>query len=160
MANKCELLFCTVSMYIKVLHFKGDDINCISDVSTYINEYMMQDSSRLHSYLHSALLLYYLRILHMYVYVINLLVMLLLQYGRTALDLAYDRGYHKVAEFLLSKGGKVKNCNKVSMYIQTSNIVYCRAVKLNKVYIHVQIKSFYHCTTVRTFKYQGWIQDV
>ena len=46
------------------------------------------------------------------------------------MDLAYDRGHRQVAEFLLSKGAKVNRCNKVSMYVQNSNIVYCRAVKL------------------------------
>ena len=31
-----------------------------------------------------------------------------------ALDLANDHGHSQIAEFLLSKGAKVKNCTKVS----------------------------------------------
>ena len=31
-----------------------------------------------------------------------------------ALDLAHDHGHSQVAEFLLSKGAKVRNCDKVS----------------------------------------------
>ena len=54
-----------------------------------------------------------------YVCVIDLLVMLLLQYGHTPLDLAHDCGHHEVAEFLLTEGGKVKNCEKVSIYVHT-----------------------------------------
>ena len=66
-----------------------------------------------------------------FVCVIDLLVVLLLQHFHTALDLAHDHGQHQVAEFLLSKGAKVNRCNKVSMYIQNSNMVYftSRAVK-------------------------------
>ena len=58
-----------------------------------------------------------------YAYVIDLLFMLLLQHFHTPLDLAHDCGHHQVAEFLLSEGGKVNNCNKVSIYIQNSNIL-------------------------------------
>ena len=31
-----------------------------------------------------------------------------------ALDLAHDHGHSQIAEFLVSKGAKVKNCKKVS----------------------------------------------
>ena len=48
----------------------------------------------------------------------------------TPLHRAHGGDHHQVVEFLLSRGGKVKRCSKVSMYIQNSNIVYCRAVKL------------------------------
>ena len=41
--------------------------------------------------------------------------MLLLK-GYTPLDLAHDRDHSQVVEFLLSKGAKVNNCKKVSMY--------------------------------------------
>ena len=34
--------------------------------------------------------------------------------GRNALDLAHDYGLSQIVEFLLSKGAKVENCNKVS----------------------------------------------
>ena len=44
-----------------------------------------------------------------------------------------------MVEFLLSKGGKVKKCIKVSMYIQNSNIMYCRAVKLKLKFAYIQI---------------------
>ena len=60
------------------------------------------------------------------------------------MDLAHDHGHHQVAEFLLSKGAKLNNCKKVSMYIQNSIIVYCRAVKLQLKFIdiHVHLKLF------------------
>ena len=34
--------------------------------------------------------------------------------GCNALDLAYDHGHCQVVEFLLSKGAKANNCEKVS----------------------------------------------
>ena len=34
----------------------------------------------------------------------------------TPLDLAHDHDHSQVVEFLLSKGAKVNNCSKVSMY--------------------------------------------
>ena len=45
--------------------------------------------------------------------------MLLLQFDHgdcTPLDLAHDHNHSQVVEFLLSKGAKVYNCKKVSIY--------------------------------------------
>ena len=51
--------------------------------------------------------------------------MLLLK-GYSPLDLAHDHNHSQVVEYLLSKGAKVNNCNKVSMYTYRVIYVQCK----------------------------------
>ena len=59
-----------------------------------------------------------------------------------ALDLAYDYGHSQVAEFLLSKGAKVKNCKKVSnaliilaMYLYSYKCVTVFVMKVTIIHV-------------------------
>ena len=59
-----------------------------------------------------------------------------------ALDLAHDYGHSQIAEFLLSKGGKVKNCKKVSntliilaMYLYSYKCVTVFVMKVTIIHV-------------------------
>ena len=62
--------------------------------------------------------------------------------GCNALDLAHDHGHSQVAEFLLSKGAKVENCNKVSnaliilaMYLYSYKCVTVFVMKVTIIHV-------------------------
>ena len=59
-----------------------------------------------------------------------------------ALDLANDYGHSEVVEFLLSKGAKVRNCNKVSnaliilaMYLYSYKCVTVFVMKVTIIHV-------------------------
>ena len=54
-----------------------------------------------------------------------------------ALDLANDHGHSQIAEFLLTKGAKVENCNKVS-----NALIICDCPSENQHSLHLRFWSF------------------